>query len=280
MSQMNVHTPTCIGAVNFIRELVREKSAIVLEPSKSYLIESRLATILQERGFDSLDRLVDDLRRSQARSLVQEVVEALTTNETSFFRDKLPFESLEKIIVPELLQKRAKEKTLSIWSNACSTGQEIYSIAMLLQEHFPSLVHWKIRLIASDISTQILQRAKDGVFNIHEVARGLPPAYLNKYFTKQQDKWRISDRIRNSIEFIPVNLIESWPAHLNSIDIVFLRNVLIYFSPDSKQEILNRIRRVIQPDGYLFLGGAETTMKLNVRFERKTVGASSCYVPT
>lgn len=272
--------PTCIGAVNYIRELVKEKSAIVLEPSKSYLVESRLASVLRENGLDSLDRLVDDMRRNQARELVQQVVEALTTNETSFFRDKLPFDSLEKHIIPQIMLDRAKDKTLSIWSNACSSGQEIYSIAMLLQEHFPSLLNWKVRLIASDISTQILARAKEGIFNAHEVTRGLPAAYLSKYFTKHADGWKISDRIRNSIEFIPVNLVQSWPTHLNSIDVVLLRNVLIYFSPESKEEILNRIRRVIRPEGYLFLGGAETTMKLNVRFERTTIGPASCYRPT
>lgn len=264
---------------DFLCNFVREKSAIVLESSKTYLVESRLNPIARENGMSSLDELVEALKKPGSRDLSRQVIDAMTTNESSFFRDLQPFEALKTIILPELLEKRAKERTLNIWSNACSSGQEVYSIAMLLREHFPELGGWKVRLIASDLSTAILKKAQGGIFNQTEVNRGLPMPMLLKYFTKSGLQWQIREDVRKSIEFREVNLIEAWPSTLPTMDIVFLRNVLIYFSPETKAAILNKAHRILRSDGCLFLGGAETTMNLDTKFVRSPVGKTTCYRP-
>jgi len=264
------------ASFQYICNLVHQKSAIVLEPGKSYLVESRLMPIARESGWDSIEQLVHALRRPGSHLLVQKVVEAMTTNETSFFRDVHPFDALRSTIIPELLQKRANERTLTIWSNACSSGQEVFSIAMLLKENFPQLASWKVRLIASDLSTQILDKARGGVFNQTEVNRGLPLPLLLKYFQKSGLNWQLRPELREMVEFRVLNLVEPFPF-LPPIDIVFLRNVLIYFSPDTKREILTKVKKTMRPDGYLFLGGAETTMNLDVTFERTPIGKAVCY---
>jgi chemotaxis protein methyltransferase CheR len=266
------------NAFEYICNLVREKSAIVLEPSKTYLVESRLTPVARANGLSSIDELVDVLRRPGSMKLTQAVIEAMTTNETSFFRDVHPFDALKTHIIPELMAKRASERTINIWSNACSSGQEVYTIAMLIKENFPDLGGWKVRLIASDLSTQILDKAREGVFNQTEVNRGLPLPMLLKYFQKNGLTWQIKDDIRKMVEFRQVNLVETFPQ-LPPMDIVFLRNVLIYFSPETKREILTKVRRVLRPDGFLFLGGAETTMNLDVSYERVQVSKAVCYKP-
>ena len=262
---------------NFLCNFVRDKSAIVLEPGKAYLIESRLNPICRENGLDNLDELVVALKKPGSRAISQQVIDAMTTNESSFFRDLQPFEALKTNIIPELMEKRSKERTLNIWSNACSSGQEVYSIAMLLRDNFPALSGWKVRLIASDLSTAILKKAQEGIFNQTEVNRGLPMPMMLKYFTKNGLLWQIKEDIRKSIEFREVNLIETWPPTLPPMDIVFLRNVLIYFSPETKTAILNKVQRILKPDGCLFLGGAETTMNLDTKFVRTPVGKTNCY---
>jgi len=264
------------NAFEYICDLVREKSAIVLEASKTYLVESRLNPVARANGLGSIEELVDALRRPSSTKLTQAVIEAMTTNETSFFRDLHPFEALKSEILPKLIDLRARERVLNIWSNACSSGQEVYTIAMLLKENFPELGGWKVRLIASDLSTQILDKAREGIFNQTEVNRGLPLPMLLKNFQKTGLTWQISDELRKMVEFRQVNLVESFPQ-LPPMDIVFLRNVLIYFSPDTKREILFKVKRVIRPDGFLFLGGAETTMNLDVPFERQQIGKAICY---
>ena len=278
---MSIASPSVnTSTFDFLCNFVREKSAIVLEPSKAYLVESRLNPVARENGLPSLDELVVALKKPGSRDLATKVIDAMTTNESSFFRDLQPFEALKTVIIPELMEKRAKERTLNIWSNACSSGQEVYSIAMLLRESFPALAGWKVRLIASDLSTAILKKAQEGVFNQTEVNRGLPMPMLLKYFSKCGLHWQIKEDVRKSIEFREVNLIESWPPTLPMMDIVFLRNVLIYFSPETKTKILNKVRLVLQTDGCLFLGGAETTMNLNTKFVRSSVGKTSYYRPT
>ncbi|MFN7877121.1 MAG: CheR family methyltransferase [Pirellula sp.] len=265
---------------NFITNLVRSKSAIVLESGKAYLVESRLSPVARELGLKNIAELVSELQKPGSQKLTQRVVEAMTTNETSFFRDIHPFTALKEKIIPNLIQRRAKEKSLSIWSNACSSGQEPYTIAMLIAEHFPILKDWKIRIISSDLSSQILDRARLGEFNQTEVNRGLPMNFLLKYFTKNEGNWKIRDEIRKMVEFRELNLVEPFPALLPAMDIVFLRNVLIYFSPETKSEILKKVHKVMHKDSYLFLGGSETTMNLNVRFEREQLGSAVCYRPT
>ncbi len=264
---------------SYISSLVRRKSAIILEGEKAYLVESRLTPMVRELGLLNISELVAELQKPGSQNLNQRVVEAMTTNETSFFRDIHPFKALQDKILPGLIQRRSKEKAITIWSNACSSGQEPYTIAMILTEHFPMLKNWKVRLISSDLSNRILDKARLGCFNQTEVNRGLPMNFLLKYFTKDGNKWTIDQGIRNMIEFRELNLVEPFPALLPKMDIVFLRNVLIYFSPESKTEILNKVRAVMHKDSYLFLGGSETTMNLNVSFEREQVGSAVCYRP-
>jgi chemotaxis protein methyltransferase CheR len=264
---------------SYISSLVRRKSAIILEGEKAYLVESRLTPVVREMGLLNISELVAELQKPGSQTLNQRVVEAMTTNETSFFRDIHPFNALKDKILPGLIQRRSKEKTITIWSNACSSGQEPYTIAMILAEHFPMLKNWKVRLISSDLSNRILDKARLGCFNQTEVNRGLPMNFLLKYFTKDGNKWTVDQGIRNMIEFRELNLVDPFPALLPKMDIVFLRNVLIYFSPESKTEILNKVHAVMHKDSYLFLGGSETTMNLKVNFEREQIGSAVCYRP-
>ncbi len=276
---MSVATPTT-NSFNYISNLVLRKSAIVLEPSKNYLVESRLLPVARSHGWETIDELVDALQKQVASALVDEVVDAMTTNESSFFRDLHPFNALRTDILPDLISRRSKERVLNIWSNACSSGQEVYSIAMLIREHFPELSGWRVRLIATDLSNQILEKAKSGTFTQTEVNRGLPMPMLLKHFKREGIQWKISDEIRKMVEFKTLNLIEPWPTTLPKMDIVFLRNVLIYFSVATKTQILEKVHRVLQNDGILFLGGAETTMNLNVKFERKVIDKATGYIPS
>lgn len=264
---------------DFLTRFIRDRSAIVIEPSKMYLLESRLAPIAKDQGVSSLAELASALKRPGSRDLAQKVVDAMTTNETSFFRDLHPFDAMKNIILPELIKRREAERTINIWSNACSSGQEVYSIAMLIRENFPMLQSWKIRLIASDLSQSILNKAQEGIFNQTEVNRGLPMPLLLKYFTKSGLNWQIKEDIRKNIEFKEINLIEPWPATMPPMDIIFLRNVLIYFDTNTKSAVLNKAAKLLRSDGYLFLGGAETTMNLDVKLNREAVGKATCYRP-
>lgn len=270
--------PINAGAFHFISTLVREKSAIVLDIEKSYLVESRLAPIVRNYGWASLEDLVDELRKPNSRALIQEVVEAMTTNETSFFRDLHPFNALKSKILPELIEKRKQECKLVIWSNACSSGQEAYTIAMLIREYFPQLDGWDLQIIATDLSKKIVDRAQVGAFNQTEVNRGLPMQMLMKYFDREGMSWTIKDHVRKMVDFRVLNLLDPWPPS-PPIDVMFLRNVLIYFSVEAKTQILNRIHRAIDRNGYLFLGGSETMMNLNVRFDREKIDHAVCYRP-
>ncbi len=270
---VNAHT------LDFLRSFVLEKSAIVIDPSQDYLLSTRLTPVACDHGLSSLDELVAAVKNTSDRELSRQVVDAMTTNESSFFRDLQPFEALKKVIIPELMEKRAKERTLNIWSNACSSGQEVYSIAMLLRENFPELATWKVQLIASDLSTAVLTKAREGSFKQIEVNRGLPIPLLLKYFTKNGLQWQIKNEIRESIEFRQLNLIESWPPSLPKMDIVFLRNVLIYFSPATKTSIIEKVHRILRPDGCLFLGGSEVLINLDTQFVSSPVGKTTCYRP-
>lgn len=268
------------SSFDYLAELVLRKSAIVLEPSKQYLVESRLLPIARAHGLSTLDELVVGLKKPGAAMLVDEVIDAMTTNESSFFRDLHPFNALKSHILPELIAKRGKERVLNIWSNACSSGQEVYSIAMLIRENFPELAGWKVSLTATDISRQILDKAQSGVFTQTEINRGLPMPLVIKNFKREGVHWRINEDIRKMVNFKLMNLIEPWPTSLPKMDVVFLRNVLIYFNVETKKQILDKIHRVMQSDGVLFLGGAETTMNLNVKFDRRPFGAATGYYPT
>jgi chemotaxis protein methyltransferase CheR len=261
---------------DFIRMLVRQHAGIVLEEEKAYLVETRLFALARREGFASAESLLEKFRAQPANCLQTKVIEALTTNETSFFRDVQPFEALRQVVLPQLLERRAKERQLFIWCGAASSGQEPYSLAMLLREHFPTLTTWNVRLLATDLSQEILERARRGVYSQVEVNRGLSAQLLVKYFDRRGLEWHIKDDIRRMVEYRQLNLIEPWQSLLNP-DIVLMRNVLIYFDVDTKRTILGKVRRILRPDGYLFLGGAETTMNLDDAFERVALDRSGCY---
>ncbi len=261
---------------DFVRALVRRHSAIVLESSKEYLVEARLSPLARAEGLGSIAELVARLRSGRDPALLRKVIDAMTTNETLFFRDVHPFEALRTTILPELLAKRAAVKHLRVWSAACSTGQEPYTIGMLLRDGFPELATWRIDIIATDLSSEVLAKARQGVFGQIEVNRGLPAKLMVKYFTKQGVEWKLDDGIRSMVDFREMNLAERWPA-MGQFDVVFLRNVLIYFDAETKKAILGRVRTVLRPDGFLFLGAAETTMNLDDGYERVQIGKSGGY---
>ncbi len=216
------------------------------------------------------------METESSHGLKQKVVEAMTTNETSFFRDRNPFECLRNSVLPELLPRRAADRSLRIWSAACSTGQEPYSIAMLLREHFPELRDWRVQITASDLSTECLERARQGRYGQLEVGRGLPTPLLTKFFFRDGLEWVMHEDLRRMITFRVLNLLDP-DLTLPPMDIVFLRNVLIYFDKETCQQILGRVRQLLRPDGFLFLGGAETTHFLDDAFERVQLSQAGCY---
>lgn len=251
----------------FVRRLLFEKSAIALEPGKQYLVESRLLPMAKERGLANIADLINVIRFKPTPELVDKVVESMVTTETSFFRDFFPFETLRKTVLPELIEKRWTEKQLNIWFAASSTGQEPYSTAILLKEHFPQLLGWKLNMTATDISREALAKARDGRYTQLEVNRGLPAPLLLKYFKQNGTTWQLCDEIRSMIDFRELNLSKYWPA-FPKLDIVFIRNVMIYFDIPTKKEILAKIGRLLRRDGYLVLGGAETTFNLDNSYRR------------
>ncbi len=261
---------------NYVRQLVLEHSAIVLEEDKGYLVESRLLPLARREGFTSLDDLVRRLQTEPFNGLHRQTVEALTTNETSFFRDFHPFEALRKSILPDLISRRAAERELKIWCAASSSGQEPYSLAMLIRENFPQLANWKVQIQASDLSTDILTRAREGRYNQLEVNRGLPASLLVKYFQKRGCDWFLSEDIRRMVDYQAINLAGSWPL-MPAMDVVLLRNVLIYFGMETKKAILSKVRKVLKLDGYFFLGAAETTFSIDDSYERVQFERATCY---
>jgi chemotaxis protein methyltransferase CheR len=253
---------TAAVSLEYLRGVVFAESAIVLDDSKDYLLESRLAPVAKEAGLDGIDALAVKLRSGTDARLKTRVVEALTTNETYFFRDQHPFDTLKKTLLPELMTARKAERRLRIWCAAASTGQEPYSLAMTLRETIPDLSSWKLEILATDINRTVLDAAKAGVYRQHEVNRGLPAAMLVKYFERDGQNWRINASIRGMVEYKQLNLLDPWPF-AGPFDFVFMRNVLIYFDVPTKQRLLDRARRVMPKDGVLFLGGAETTVRLH-----------------
>ncbi|MGL5803978.1 MAG: CheR family methyltransferase [Xenococcaceae cyanobacterium] len=250
----------------YLRGLVRKHSAVMLEPDKDYLAKLHLEPLAISAGFNSIASLIEHLKRKPFGELHISAIEALITNETSFFRDKQPFETLKSLALPTLIERRKNLRFLNIWCAACSSGQEPYSIAMLIREHFPILRNWQVRIIASDLSGKILTRARSGRYNSLEINRGLPVSLRDRYFQRQGREWILDDEIRQMVEFSQINLIHPWTS-LPQLDIIFLRNVLIYFETNTKQAILRKVRQQLKPDGYLFLGSGETTIHLDPMFE-------------
>lgn len=263
---------------DYVRKLVHDHSAIALEASKEYLVESRLMPLAKQRGLSSIKDLVAQLRDRPYGKAHAEVVEAMTTNETSFFRDVHPFEAFKSIVIPGLLVARAARRSLSIWSAACSSGQEPYTIAMLLLEYFPMVRDWNVEIVATDLSQQMLDRAMKAEYSQLEVNRGMPAQFLVKYFQRVGLHWQVKPEVRRLVRFVKANLIEPWPS-LPACDVIFMRNVLIYFTLETKRAILTRVRKQLAADGTLLLGGAETTLGIDDGWRRANHGKTSTYHP-
>lgn len=265
------------ATLSYVRTLVRQRSGIVLDEGKDYLIESRLSTVAYEMGLASVEDVVARARTPANNNVEARVVEALTTNETSFFRDLYPFEALRDNVLPELVAARASTRSLRIWSAASSSGQEPYSIAMTLREHFPELATWNVQITATDLSEAVLAQARSGRYRQIEVNRGLPAPLLVKYFTREGNDWRIAPALRDMVNFSAFNLVnEQW--RYPQADIAFVRNVLFYFDQPTKEAILRRVAQVLAPDGVLFLGGTESN-PLDDVYERVTAGRTIYYRP-
>jgi chemotaxis protein methyltransferase CheR len=245
----------------YITDFVRDCSAISLGPGKEYLVESRLMPVARAAGLHDLGSLVVELRRPSPDPAFQvKVIEAMTTNETSFFRDHHPFSVFELEVIPELIARNAANRRLRIWSAGCSTGQELYSLAMILDRNFPELAAWDVTLVGTDLSNEVLARARAGRYSPLEVSRGLPPALQVEYFEQDGASYVLKEDLRSRCRFEQLNLAESWPVE--AFDVVLCRNVLIYFELAVRRAVLDRIRRALTPGGYLYLGTAETTVGL------------------
>ncbi|EDY81992.1 CheR methyltransferase, SAM binding domain [Verrucomicrobiia bacterium DG1235] len=254
-----------------------DNAAIVLPPGKEYLVVSRLEPLARTSGFDSLSMMIDSMRSQRGlQDLHHMTIEALTTNETLFFRDFHPFEAIEKKLLPEIIARRSAERKIDIWSGASSTGQEAYSLAMLIRDRFPELGGWKITILGTDLSYKALEKARSGIYSQLEVNRGLQLPLLVKHFEKSGRDWQLKKDIRDMVEFRQMNLIEPWP-NLPRFDLVMMRNVLIYFDIPAKQKILSNIRSIMHPDGGLFLGASETTLNIDRNWTVENCGKTLLY---
>lgn len=251
----------------YVCRLVRDHSAIVLEPGKEYLVEGRLLPIAQKMKLGSVGDFITHLRNAPSNGLQKQVIEAMVTTETSFFRDVHPFESLRTTVLPDLIKRRQETRRLDVWCAASSTGQEPYSFAMLVREHFPQLAGWRVNILATDLTAEVLARARAGRYNQIEANRGLPASLLVKYFRQDGTTWELVEDVRRMVAFRELNLTKPLTT-IPRVDLVFLRNVMIYFDVATKKAILGQVARLLRPDGYMLLGGAETTLYLDDSFRR------------
>ena len=249
----------------YLRKLLKERSGLDLSADKQYLIESRLLPLARKAGLAGIPELVQKLQGGSS-ALITSVVEAMTTNETFFFRDKVPFDHFRDTIMPEILKARAAKRSVRIWCAAGSTGQEPYSLAMTLKEMGAALTGWRVEIIATDLSQEVLEKAKSGVYSQFEVQRGLPIQHLVKYFKPNGETWQINPELRAMVQHRQLNLLQDF-SHLGTFDVIFCRNVLIYFDQETKINIFNRLARQIEPDGFLVLGAAETVVGLTDTFK-------------
>jgi chemotaxis protein methyltransferase CheR len=262
---------------DYLRALLRERSGLVLSAEKQYLAESRLLPVARRHGMTTLGELVGKLKSDSTASMAAEVIEAMTTNETFFFRDKVPFDHFRDTILPALIVARAREKRIRIWCSASSTGQEPYSLAMTLKGMGARLAGFRTEIVATDISGEVLERAKAGIYSQFEVQRGLPIQQLVKFFSQVGEAWQIAAEIRAMVQFRPLNLLKDFSA-LGTFDVVFCRNVLIYFDQETKIGVLNRLARQMPEDGFLALGAAETVVGLTDAF-KPMADRRGLYVP-
>lgn len=246
--------------------MLKEESGLVITPEKAYLVENRLQPVARKWGFGNLDQLVGALRTRPDGKLRKDVVDAMTTNESLFFRDIKPFDLMRDVVLPQIMTARASSKRIRIWSAACSSGQEPYSLAIMFSEMQAKLAGWRIEILATDLCSEMIAKARAGSYSQFEVQRGLPITMLVKYFKQDGDRWQLSDAIRGQVTFREFNLLEH-PRALGQFDIVFCRNVLIYFDQPTKTKVLAGVADQLAADGTLFLGGAETVLGITDRFE-------------
>jgi chemotaxis protein methyltransferase CheR len=262
---------------DFIRKLLKQRSGLMLSAEKQYLVESRLMPVAQRNRIPNLFELARRLRTGTDEALTAEVVEAMTTNETFFFRDRLPFDHFKGVILPALMAARERHKRIRIWCAAASTGQEPYSLAMMIREMAPALDGFRIEILATDLSREVLEKATAGLYSQFEVQRGLPIQLLLKYFTQHGEMWQIAPEIRAMVQYRPFNLLSDF-SRLGPFDLIVCRNVLIYFDQPTKSDVLDRLARVIAQDGFLILGAAETTIGLTQGF-RSVPDKRGLYAP-
>jgi chemotaxis protein methyltransferase CheR len=262
---------------DYLRKLLKERSGLMLSADKQYLVESRLLPIARRIGVPQLADLVVKLKAPGSEPLTVDVVEAMTTNESFFYRDKVPFDQFREVVVPSLIKARAAQRRIRIWCAAASTGQEPYSLAMILKEMAVPLAGWRTEIIATDISNEVLEKARAGLYSQFEVQRGLPIQMLMKYFTQSGETWQISPEIKAMVQYRPLNLLADF-GHLGKFDVVFCRNVLIYFDQATKIGVFERLARITEADGYLVLGAAETVVGLTEVF-KPLADRRGLYVP-
>ena len=278
---MSPERPGSIQRMQFeyVRQFISERTGMVLEPDKEYYVELRLSMVAAELGFDSMSQLFESLMTEEAWGVLHTAVaEKMVITETSFFRDHHPFEELKTTILPELMARRAEHRSLTIWCASVASGQEPYSLAMLIREHFPELTRWRLRMIVTDFSSAMLARCRSGLYSQIEVNRGLPVHYLVKYFTPEGSSWQIREQLRAMLEVRDLNLVKPWPA-LPPCDLVLLRNVLIYFTPETCRTILQGVGEVLREDGVLLLGSSECVSPMDLSFETRTSGRTLVHHP-
>lgn len=262
---------------DFLSKFLKERSGLMLTKDKVYLLESRLTPIARKYGHDNLDAFVSKFRMSRDEALAVEVTEAMTTNESFFFRDNTPFDLFKNQVLPAVEKNKGTNKRLRIWCAAASTGQEPYSLAMILREAWHKWGTWNIEIVGTDICTKVLGKAKNGHYSQFEVQRGLPIQMLIKYFEQDGDVWKIKDDIKRMVNYKPFNLLQPFGA-MGKFDVIYCRNVLIYFDQETKGDVLDRMRRCIADDGTLFLGAAETVLGITDKFQ-PVKGQRGMYVP-
>ncbi|MFC7273947.1 CheR family methyltransferase [Paractinoplanes rhizophilus] len=258
----------------FVSTLVRKEASIVLAPGKEYLVEARLIPVARAVGAANVNEFLADLQRRPDPVCQRKIIDALTTNETSWFRDREPFAALTDVVLPELIKARSATRKIRLWSGASSSGQEAYSLAITLQETLPP--GWSYEIVGTDISTEMVKRAETAEYSQVEVNRGLPASQLVQYFERAGAHWRVTSQLRKNVSFKLLNLTAPLPA-MQPFDIIFLRNVLIYFDVATKRTVLHNVAKLLRPDGWLFLGAAETTIGIDDNYERVAAGRTSAY---
>ena len=262
--------------LNYLRDVIRRRTGNVWSENQGYLVESRLRDVAAESGFETIEELVAELKRAPLQNEAK-VAEAVVVNETRFFRDIDLFQALETSIIPEMIEKRRAERKLTLWSGACSTGQEAYSVAMLLAEKFPELEGWHVQILGGDINEKVLEKTRSGIYTQFEVNRGLPVRMLAKYFERSGMEWKVVDSVKKRVRCTKHNLLN--PLAVFGIDIALLRNVLIYFDGPTKRDIVARVLRAMKPDGFLVLGGGETLLGIDVDCTADLRGSITTYRP-